>query len=168
MIRNRHLNIFIVAMALVSFCGCEAVQRKFVRKKKKEEMISAIVKTKDYSKDLRVDELYKKHFLYWKVWQTELIDRLDATLKKRESCYLYTLSSLDEMVKYLSGAKKEELKGIVNEIKSIEGLVYKKNLLGMEKYKIKNVLEKTKRTIYKNFSFDDVKDYLEVKEVYAD
>jgi len=38
-------------------------------------------------KELRVDELYKKHFLFWKSWQEKLIERLDDSYKKRIVCY---------------------------------------------------------------------------------
>ncbi len=61
----------LVLILFFSFTGCAALQRKFVRKKKKQEAPAPVITTFDYSKELRVDELYKRHFLFWKTWHLE-------------------------------------------------------------------------------------------------
>ena len=104
MLKSKHLiypTIFVLCLSLV---GCAAMQRKFARRKKEKEEKHApiIVKTFDYSKDLRVDELYKRHFLFWQSWHSELIDRMDSSYKKRSECYAHIISSLSEMNKYLN------------------------------------------------------------------
>ncbi|MFC1509635.1 hypothetical protein ACFL60_08140 [Candidatus Omnitrophota bacterium] len=158
------ISIFIFLLS-ISFMGCAALQRKFVRKKKeKEEKAMPIITTFDYSKDLRVEELYKKHYLYWQSWQTELIERLDAGHKKRISCYDYTMKHLLDMEKYLTEPKMSELGVIIREIKDVDIKVKEKNLSKNNKYQIKRLLEKTLRQIQKRFSYGDVKDHLEIKK----
>ncbi|NQT75779.1 MAG: hypothetical protein HQ566_04580 [Candidatus Omnitrophica bacterium] len=165
MFRNRTWTFIFILLLCVSFTGCAGLQRKFARKKKKQEDKSPIVvSTYDYSKELRVDELYKKHLLFWQSWQTELLGRLDATYKKRTSCYDYTVASLTEMKKYLASPKAEELEVFIKNIKSIDPVIKKKHLSRGEKNRIKNLLEKTKRQIDKSFSYSDVKDYLELRK----
>jgi hypothetical protein len=117
----------------------------------------------DYGKDLRVGELYKKHFLYWKTWQTELIDRIDGTYKKRIECYDHSLMHLLEMERYLGGTKAEELQVFIAQIKSIDPDIRKKRLSKSEILNITHLLEKTKRQIDKKFSYLDVKNFLEFK-----
>lgn len=162
--KNRILICSLIFLLSISFTGCAGLQRKFVRKKKKEERIAPVVTTFDYSKDLRVDELYKKHYLFWKTWQAELIERMGVGRKKRVSCYDYTMKHLLDMKKYLGEPKEAELEVIVKEIKSIDPYIRKKILSKNRKYKMTKLLERTFRQIEKRFSYNDVKDFLELKK----
>ncbi|MEE8317994.1 MAG: hypothetical protein V3S13_03705 [Candidatus Omnitrophota bacterium] len=164
MLRKNPLIYTFILMLAISFVGCAGLQRKFSRKKKKEEKIAPVITTYDYSKELRVDELYKRHFLFWKSWQSELIERIDGSYKKRVSCYDYTVSSLMEMKKYLAGAKAEELESFIAKIKALAPQIKDKRLTKIKGYRMKLLLEKTKRQIDKGFSYSDVKDSLEFKK----
>lgn len=164
MLRNRFLIYAVILIVSISLTGCAGLQRKFTRKKKKEERVAPIITTYDYSKELRVDELYKKHFLFWKSWQTELIDKMDFTYKKRTVCYDHTVANLLEMRKYLTGSKLEEIGPFITEIKSIDPDIKKRGLSKSERYRMKQLLEKTKRQIDKRFSYSEVKDFLELRK----
>ena len=94
-----------IILLCVSIAGCAGMQRKFARKKKQEEKSLPIVTTYDYAKEQRVDELYKKRFLFWKSWQGELIDRMGDNYKKRTECYYELMQNLLEMQKYLNDQK---------------------------------------------------------------
>jgi len=162
--KNRILICAFIFLLSISFTGCAGLQRKFVRKKKKQEKIAPVVTTFDYSKDLRVDELYKKHYLFWKTWQLELIERMGGGRKKRISCYDYTMKHLLDMKKYLGEPKEEEIEVVVKEIKSIDPAIRKKRLSKNKQYKMTRLLERTFRQIEKRFSYNDVKDFLELKK----
>jgi len=161
---NRRFRCGVIVVLCVSIVGCAGVQRKFARKKKEEEKQLPIVATYDYSKELRVDELYKKRFLFWKSWQGELIDRMGNGYKKRTECYDELMQNLLEMQKYLNDEKYKELEAFITEIKSIDPDVKKINLTNSERYRIAQFLEKTKRLIDKRFSYTYVKDYLELRK----
>jgi len=158
--RNRLFISIVILMLCISVSGCAALQRKFVRKKKKKEKDAAIVTAYDYSKGLRVDELYGRHFLFWQSWHTELIGKIDGTYKKRSACFGYIISSLKDMKKYLNSPKDEELEKVIEELHSIGPDIRKQRLTKSQKYKIRKFLEKTKRHIDKNFSYTDVKGFL--------
>lgn len=162
--RNRILRYVVIFMLFISSVGCGALQRKFVRKKKKDEAPAPVITTFDYSKELRVDELYKKHYLFWKTWQMELIDRMDAGPKKRISCYDSAMTHLLEMEDYLKEPKASELKIAIKEIEDIGAGVKNKRLSNNERYRIIKSLERTLRQIEKEFSYSDVKDFLELKK----
>lgn len=163
MLEKRYIRYALILILCLSFTGCAALQRKFVRKKKEEEKAAPVVTTFDYSKELRVDELYKKHYLFWKTWQMELMDNMDAGLKKRVSSYDYTMKHLLEMRKYLSGPKSSELDIVIEEIKTIDPEIREKKLSKNRQYRITKLLERTFRMIEKRFSYSDVKDSLELK-----
>ena len=156
-------NIIIIALC-ISIAGCAGIQRKFARKKQKEVKALPIVTTYDYPIEQRLDELYKKRFLFWKSWQGELIDRMDDTYKKRIECYDELIQNLSEMQRYLNDEKYKALEGFAAEIKSLDPDVKKNDLTNSEKYRIRQILERTRRLIDKNFSYSKVKNSLELRK----
>jgi len=162
---RRYLKYAVILILCISLSGCAGLQRKFTRKKKKEvDKPAPVITTYDYAKNLRVDELYKKHFLYWKTWQGELIDRMDASYKKRIECYEGILENLSDMKKYLASTKADELSPSIEKIKSIDKGIRKKRLTRSEKNKMRSLLEKTKLRIDKGFAYSKVKDHLEMEK----
>jgi hypothetical protein len=162
--RRRFLMWVFISILCISFAGCAGLQRKFTRKKKKEERPVPVITTYDYAKDLRVDELYKKHFLYWRTWQDELIERMEDTYKKRIECYDNAVIHLMEIRGYLRDTKAEELEPFLKEIKSIDPDIRKKVLSKSEIYRMRHMLEITRRQIDKRFCYSKVKDSLELKK----
>ena len=153
----------VIIILCISIAGCAGVQRKFARKKKEEAKTPAIVTMYEYPIAERVDELYKKRFLFWKSWQGELIDRMEDNYKKRTECYDELMQNLLEMQKYLNDEKYKELTAFVTEIKTVDPAVKKIDLTNSERYRITQLLEKTKRLIDKRFSYTHVKGYLELR-----
>ncbi len=164
MIRRRFFISVFALMLLVSFTGCAALQRKFTRKKKDKGRVVPVITTYDYSKDLRVEELYKKRFLFWKTWHDELIDRMDTGHKKRVACFDNALENMIEMRKYLASPKAEELDPYIKKMTDIDKDIKEGRLTRSEKYNIKKALEKIKRQVNKNFSFSDVEEFLELRK----
>ena len=160
----RRFRYIVILILCISIAGCAGMQRKFTRKKHKEEKAMPIVTTYEYPIEERVDELYKKRFLFWKSWQGELIDRMEDNYKKREECYNELMQNLTEMKKYLNDEKCKELEGFVAEIKSLDPDVKKIDLTKNEQYRIAQVLEKTRRMIDKRFSYTHVKDSLQLRK----
>nr|MBU1327800.1 hypothetical protein [Candidatus Omnitrophota bacterium] len=164
MVKNAWIQKSIIVVLCICIAGCAGMQRKFTRKKQQEEKPLPIVTTYDYPIEQRVDELYKKRFLFWKSWQGELIYRMDDSYKKRTECYNELMQNLLEMQKYLNDEKYKELEGFMVEIKSVDPDVKKINLTNSEKYRITQVLEKTKRLIDKRFSYSHIKDFLQLRK----
>ena len=52
---KRYFSYVVVLILCLAVTGCAALQRKFTRRKKKEEKVTAVVTRFDYSKELRVD-----------------------------------------------------------------------------------------------------------------
>ncbi|MFH1854033.1 MAG: hypothetical protein ABH815_01850 [Candidatus Omnitrophota bacterium] len=157
---NAYVRNLIIFLVCVSLCGCSGLQRKFTRNKKDEQKPAPVITTYDYSKELRVDELYRKHFLFWKSWHRELIDRMGGTYKKRVECYDYTIASLSEMKKYLKEPKAAELEEFIIRIKTIDPEVRESGLSKSQQHRISQLLESTKRQIDRQFSYNRVQDYL--------
>ncbi|MDP8230837.1 MAG: hypothetical protein P9L93_07035 [Candidatus Gorgyraea atricola] len=164
MYKDKFFIYICIAVLCISLTGCAGLQRKFTRKKKKDEKAGPVITTYDYAKDLRVEELYKKRFLFWRTWQGELIERMDGLYKKRIECYDQAIMNLKEMRKYLSDPKAEELAPFIEKISSIDPNIRKKKLSKSEQYNMTQLLENTKRQIDKQFSYSKVKDFLELRK----
>ena len=164
MFKSKTGRYIVILILCVVFSGCAGLQRKFTRKKKKEERHAPVIITYDYAKDLRVEELYKKRFLFWKSWHGELIDRIAGTYMKRIECYDQAVMNLMEMEKYLREETSSELKPFIEDMKSISLDIKKRRLSKGEQIKLKSLLEKAKRSIDKKFSYPRVKDSLELRK----
>ena len=152
--------VLVLVMAL-QVAGCEAIQRKFTRKKKRE-----IIKPRFYQEDGAETrphlELYMMHYTYWKSWQEELITRGGSNAKRDLMACNELMGHLADMKKYLTGSKAEELEKTIVELSLIEPDLKKQRLTKSQKYKITKFLEKIKRHIDKNFSYADMKEFLEL------
>ena len=163
-------SVVLVCGVLTIVCmlaGCEAFVRKFTRKPNKEQLPreEMVLVPEEYkAPQMTSEELYRQHFLFWKSWQGELIDRMGDNYKKRTECYYELMQNLLEMQKYLNDQKYNELGVFITEIKSVDPDVKKIDLRGSEQYRITQVLEKTKRLIDKRFSYTKVKDFLELRK----
>ena len=63
---------------LLSAGGCESFQRKFVRKSKSERPVSPIISFQDYSGAMTPLERYRKHYIMFEYWNSDVIESLQG------------------------------------------------------------------------------------------
>ena len=84
---------FLLALSIaISLIGCDAVQRKFTRKKTVVKQ-PHFYQLKKYTKKPS-PELYKQHFAYWASWQETLIQFIGENHKKDKQCIEEALGNL--------------------------------------------------------------------------
>ncbi len=92
---NRIPRLLLAAILLIAGAGCESFQRKFTRKKKTDEATpSPVISFQDYSRTQTPMDLYRKHYLMFEYWNSELQDALESSpvnpkrirLASEESC----------------------------------------------------------------------------------
>ncbi|MGE4357949.1 MAG: hypothetical protein AB7E08_05300 [Candidatus Omnitrophota bacterium] len=102
--------IIILFILVVLLAGCASFRRKFVREREKEKKPQPVVYFKEYTKDTSYDDLYKKHFLFWKYWEMELINALEEdNYKKQLTCIQQAISNLKDLETYLVSDKQKEV-----------------------------------------------------------
>lgn len=153
------LAIFIIASLLT---GCAQLKEKFT-KKKKPEKVTPVIEVKDYSKELKVDKLYDKHFTFWKYWHDELINNLGGNIKKQKRCYNESLVELKAMASYLQQQKQKKLRSYIDKFKKLESKIKDPVLTQNEEHNLKRHLKKYKRVVDRKFSLSKVESWL-VKE----
>ena len=81
---KRWLVVLVMIVLAVNLTGCEAIQRKFTRRKK-DVKSPHFYQIKKYEKKPS-PLLYKQHFAYWSSWQEELIQVIGENNKKDKRC----------------------------------------------------------------------------------
>src|SRR3989338_11303377 len=101
--------LILLCVLTIALTGCETVKRKFVPKKKEQPKRLSLYEEKEYIKEPN-EELYKKHFLFWKSWQGELAEALggDNHLKQM-SCAESAVVELGIAKSFLAEDKQKEL-----------------------------------------------------------
>lgn len=156
---KNNFKILIIIFVCISISGCAALKEKFTRKKPPQK-ITPIIEIKDYSMSIKVDKLYKKHFVFWKSWEEELIQNLDKNIKKRRLSYRESLMELKTLSSFLKQQKQEELKPYIKELEKMGHQIEKHYLSKVEKHRLRIKLKKHKRIVDREFPLSKVKPWL--------
>lgn len=159
---------FSVVMAIfimTSLAGCDAVQRKFTRKKKYTKPVPRIYQMKKY--DVKPSpELYSKHYAYWQSWMSELIQDLGGNHKKDVRCIEEAISQIHDMQNILVPEKAEALEKQIGRLEDIRDTIEKEELSQFNSSRILMDLERVDRTVKRDFDVNGIKNY--VKESFDD
>ncbi|PIU42166.1 MAG: hypothetical protein COS99_01755 [Candidatus Omnitrophica bacterium CG07_land_8_20_14_0_80_42_15] len=157
----RELFIILIAIFFIfESTGCETIQKKFVRKNKETKPIEKYYELEKYSREPS-DVVYKRHYIYWKTWQEELINRIsEDNYKKNMRCSSEIVSNLEDMQRYLVKEKAKELEPYINKMRDIAKELDNRLLGFAKKNQIKSMLEKTYREIKREFSYAKVGNYI--------
>lgn len=152
------LSIIVIITVLFNLTGCEAVRKKFTRKKK---IVKAprIYQVKKYEKK-PTPELYKKHYAYWASWQSEIIKVLGQNHKKDMRCIEEILGNLKDMQNILVKEKADELEPRIDALTKVREMIFNEDLTSIRVDMIKRKLEHEERLIKREFAYDKVKDHL--------
>ncbi len=150
---------FLLLIMLVNLTGCEAVAKKFRRKKKEPVKAPRIYQVKEYIKE-PTPELYKKHFTYWASWHSELIQELGGNHKKDLLCIEQIVSNLKDMQNILVLEKGKDLTPHIERLIRVRDIIVKEDLSTANQTYVLHTLEREERFIKKEFVYKKVRDCL--------
>lgn len=156
---KRILVIVFIGILLLNLTGCEAVRKKFTRKKKQAVKMPRIYQVKKYEKKPSPD-LYKKHYAYWMSWQSELVKVLGENHKKDMRCIEEIVGNLKDMQNILVKEKADALQPHIDNITKAKDIIFKEDLTTVHGDLVRRILEKEERAIRRDFCFKKVKDHL--------
>lgn len=153
-----------VCCFLISAMGCEAFVRKFTRKPKKENLPKEelVLEPQEYKPLFQTkEELYRKYFLYWKSWHDELLFSLSygASHKKQLDCASETIKNLESIRELLSEPMRNNLDTYLQELKEIAAQI-EKDTYSSNAARSRLGLERLRRNILRDFSYNKIKDHL--------
>ena len=112
------------ALAALSLAGCESLQRKFTRTSKVPLAApTPIVQFQDYTKAMTPLDRYRKHYLMFQYWNSELLDSLGRPPlhgKRSRHASKEALSELEELRGLLSEAAAARLEPVLAERRGID------------------------------------------------
>lgn len=153
--------LIVVVALFVAFnmVGCANLQRKFTRKKKETVKMPRIYKVRDYERK-PTPELYKKHYVYWESFQSEMIKTLGKNHKKDKMCIEHILSNLKDMQNMLVPDKAAQMDLHISRLAKVKDVVEKEELSKFNQNYIMMTLERESRYIKREFVYDKVKNSL--------
>ncbi len=154
--------VFALMMAIVlaiSLVGCDALQRKFTRKKKYTKPVPRIYQMKKY--DVKPStELYSKHYAYWQSWMSELIQDLGDNHKKDVRCIEEAISQIHDMQNILVPEKADAIDKQIGRLEEIRDTIEKEELSQFNTSRILMDLERVDRTVKREFDVKRIKNYV--------
>jgi len=154
---KRILTISVALFLIFNISGCMGLQRKFTRKKKETVKMPRIYQVKKYESK-PTPELYKKHYVYWESFQSEMIMTLGPNRKKNMICIEHILSNLEDMQHMLLPEKAAELEIHIVRLAKIRDILKKEDLTTFNRNYIMMTLERESRYIKRGFVYKKVKD----------
>ncbi|MBI5150859.1 MAG: hypothetical protein HZA28_08850 [Candidatus Omnitrophica bacterium] len=119
-IYGRRLVLLIcLSIFVASSSSCASLHKKFVRKKKEknqEQAFIPVLDPVDYpAARVSPEERYRYNYSLWKVWQRDLVQKIDSKGSDKNQRYLVgqIIVQLEEMKKWLNDTKKQELSDMI-------------------------------------------------------
>ena len=147
--------IFFVALAFLS--GCAQLKDKFVRKPKEDTTPRKYIPVREYDVHPNM-ELYTKRYVFWKNWQTELLDVLgDSNQKKKTVAIEENISNLVAMKNMLVDEKGDQLQVLIDEMVALEHDIKTQRVTKSTDVQIRRRLETIGRQIKAGYSYTKVR-----------
>lgn len=156
---KRSLRFAIILFLVFNIAGCASIQKKFTRKKKATVRAPKIYQVKKYEKK-PTPELYKKHYVYWESFQSEMIMVLGQNHKKDMMYIEHIISNLRDMQNMLVQDKAAELEVHIARLAKIRDILDKEDLTQFNRTYVMMTLERESRYIKRGFIYNKVKDSL--------
>jgi predicted metal-dependent peptidase len=157
--RRNIVIILMVALAAAQVAGCASLQKKFTRKKKEEPKKILYKPVKEYSRKPAI-ELYQTHYLYWKAWQSDLLERMGKNKKKDVLCMAQIISNLEDMKGLLREEKAVKLEAHIAKLKKAQKIIVSEELSTYNETFVRDTLDRESRAIKREFSLKKVRDFL--------
>ena len=156
---KRAMALLMVFLLAVNLTGCEAVKKKFTRKKKGAVKMPRFYQLKKYTKKPS-SELYRQHYAYWESWQSELVSVIGQNHKKDLRCIEEATGQLKDMQSILIPEKAEQMQPHVDNMENARSIIRKGPLTFANKDSVKKMVEREDRAIRSEFCYAKVKDSL--------
>lgn len=154
---KRVIAIIMILFIAVNLTGCDALQRKFTRKKKAVKPVPKLYQLKRY--DIKPSiELYNKHYAYWSSWMLELLQDLGQNRKRDERCITEAISQARDMQNLLIPEKAEALEKYICWLEEARDVIVREELSQYNRSWVLTTIERADRIVKGEFSPGRMKD----------
>lgn len=153
-----------VCCVVLSAClGCESVQRKFTRKSAPKPPPNPIITFEDYTKAMTPLDRYRKHYLMFDYWNSQLIEalhQLPLSPKRLKRSSTESLGELETMRDLLADDVAARLAPLIEERKQMHQQLTASSFSDSQTSLAWRVLETQTRQIQREFFWRDVEDHV--------
>lgn len=165
---GRHLVWIVTALAVGAGAGCETLEKKFTRKPKgPRPRPTPVIQFQDYSRSMTPLDRYRKHYMIFDYWNSELIDALQGASvnpKRYKRASQDALNELVTMHSLLTEDKAAALGALIQERTVLDRQLQAELIAGSRMALAARTLEMQARKINRNFFWRDVQDALKPQE----
>ncbi len=105
------------------------------------------------------------HYIYWKTWQSDLIDKAGANHKRDVMACNEAVGSLKAMRRCLVEEKAKALDIYIKQLEKITSEIKKGGIVYMRIGLLKQKLDRNKMRVMRNFDYKKVKDYIKTDKI---
>lgn len=166
---ERYLSVLSIVVVLcvlvVSAGGCAPLRKKFTRKKKEkagEQAFIPVLDPIDYpAPSVSPEERYRYHYSLWRVWQRDLVQKIDSKESDKNQKYLVgqIIAQLEEMKKWVTEARQKELSDAVGEWNAVLAM-YDRPAAMRSTMSLRRKVEASAKKIRSRFNPEATKEFL--------
>lgn len=156
---KRFMIFLMIICFAVNLAGCDALQKKFTRKKKTVPKKPKIYQLQRYEKK-PTPELYNKHFVYWQTFSGDIIERLGQNHKKDVRSIDEMVGNLKDMQNILVKEKADEMQPHIDTASDARSTIMRGDMSFSVMNSVRSTLEREDRAIKREFITLKVKNYL--------
>jgi len=149
---------------LVAGTGCESLQKKFIRKPKAQPRPSPITMFQDYTHASTPLERYRKHYLMFDYWNSQLLDTLQEAdrmnPKRAERSSSEAITELEMLQGFLRDDVAAGLTPVIEERRTIHRQLRSPSSASSQLHRIRRDLESQTRQVRRQFYWRQVEDHL--------
>ncbi|MBI5415243.1 MAG: hypothetical protein HZA29_00340 [Candidatus Omnitrophica bacterium] len=145
--------------------GCASLHKKFVRKKKEnkeEQAFIPVLDPVDYpARSVSPEERYRYNYSLWKVWQRDLVQKIDSRGSDKNQKYLVgqIIVQLEEMKKWINDTRKQELSGLIAAWRDVL-VLYDQPAALRSSFTVKRKVESAAKDVREKFNPETAKGFL--------
>lgn len=160
---QRCLRWLVCGLLSAGLIGCESVQRKFIRKPKAYVRPSPIVSFQDYTRAMTPLDRYRKHYVLFDYWNSELIDAFEGrgvSAKRMKRASSESLQELHTLKGLLQDDLAEHLGRMIEDRQHLNEQIQRGPYPPSQADLIRRALERQSRDLHRDFSWRKVEDRL--------
>jgi len=164
--KHRRALLFLLTthyVLLTGLTGCESVQRKFIRKRRDEPRPSPVIAFQDYTRAMTPLDKYRKHYMLFDYWNTELITVLqerDVNPKRVKRASGESLQELKTMQGLLADGLAAQVAPLIAGRERLDRQLQTGAYLSSQLMLVRRELEAQSREVHRSLFWRDVEDHL--------
>lgn len=149
-----------LAVVLAGAGGCESLQRKFTRKPKTPaKPLDPIIKFEDYTRAMTPLDKYRKHYMMFNYWNSELISALDSKTpnpKRFRRASAESLSELETLRSLVTGEPGDRFAAMIEDRRRVDQRLQRPGFMPSQAAGITRELERQTRGVQRDFFWRDI------------